>query len=289
MMQNNTSSPLVSVIIPNFNNSQYIAECLESVLTQTYQDLEIICIDDASTDNSVDIIKRFMVEYQNIRLIENETNIGVTANRDKAILVSRGEYFTTLDGDDFFLSKHKIEKELSKIQSFGEGADNIIAFSDIRLVDKHGKELKPGTENNIKEGDIFKEIFLRQCLIPRDYLMQKKLYLEVNGFDKKIPLYEDWDLKIRLAKKNYFVYSGVPGIAYRRHGTGLSSTDKRKHVDWLCYIYRKNSNLIPRDDVLEYQSAFLSFLEHSFGTKSLLQRLSQSPFQKIIQKIRAAF
>lgn len=289
MSHSDTKFPLVSVVIPNFNNGQYIAQCLESVLAQTYPHLEIVCIDDASTDDSINIIKRFMLEHRNIRLIENKRNIGVSANRHRAILAAKGEYFTTLDGDDFYISPDKIKKELSKVRSFNTDNQNVIAFSDIRLVDQYGEELKPGIENNIKQGDIFEEIFLRQCLIPRDYLMSKKLYIELEGFDSKIPLYEDWDLKVRLAKKYHFVYSGVPGIGYRRHGNGLSSADKSKHVEWLCYIYIKNKKLIPRGYASKYRAAFLEFLNHSFGDHNQLQYLSQSPIQKIIQTIRAIF
>jgi len=101
-------------------------------------------------------------------------------------------------------------------------------------------------------------------MIPRDFLCTKKQYLAVGGFDKDIPIYEDWDLKIRLSKENKFCYSGVDGVAYRRHGTGLSSVKSSEHVKWLKYIFEKNDRLIPSSKRREVKELFDNFLFSTF-------------------------
>lgn len=267
---------ILSIIVPNYNNEKYIEKCLESILSQTYKNIEIVIIDDASTDKSIDIINGYKKKYSFIKVIYNKQNQGVTRNRDSAIKASIGNYITTLDSDDFYINNTKLEKEM-KIIKINElkNKKNIIAFSNIVLVDTMGKELSVDTKNNIKEGNIFINLFTRDCMVPRDFIFTKKQYQEAGGYDLKIPIYEDWDLKLRLACKNEFYYTGVDGIGYRRHGTGLSSADSSKHIKWLRYIYKKNIKIVEKNKqnyVYErldkfFQKAFHTSLKINFNQK----------------------
>jgi len=253
---------LVSVIVPNYNNEEYLSECIQSILKQTHSNVEIVIVDDASTDGSVNLIKKLMEANSCMRLVQNQVNKGVTKSKHLAILSSTGSYLTSLDSDDFFIDAEKIEKELEAVLKHGEGA---IGFSKIVLVGSDGEPLFPNAKNNIQEGDIFEEVFLRACMIPRDFLFTKDQYFEAGGFDEKIPIYEDWDLKVRLAKRNRFHYSHVDGIAYRRHGSGLSSAKTKEHVKWLKYIYKKNKGLIPGEDRGRFERLFKEFMLNAFG------------------------
>lgn len=270
---------LISIIVPNYNNEKYIKECLDSILKQTYKNIEVVVIDDASTDGSKSIIKAYADEHKNIKTIFNKQNQGVTKNRDIAIYEAKGEFITTLDGDDLYIDDKKLEKEMTLIQEYKhKGEENVIAFSNIVLVNAAGKRLFPKGKNNIKEGNIFKNIFARECMIPRDFLFTKKQYFDAGGFDKKIPIYEDWDLKIRLAKNNQFYYSGVDGIGYRRHGRGLSSAGHSKHIKWLRFIYKKNKKLLDNDENLYIKNRLDNFMKKTFEN-SIKQK-----FKNIIKK-----
>jgi len=255
---------LVSVVIPNYNNEKYLEICLDSVLKQTHKNIEIVIVDDASTDGSVALIGRYMQEHACICLIENEVNKGVSKSKHLAILESKGDYFTTLDSDDFFIAPRKIEKELAVVQAKGKSS---IGFSNIVLVGEDGKPLNLKAIKNIKEGDILEGILTRKHMIPRDFMLTKQQYLDVGGFDGDVPIYEDWDLKIRLAKSNYFYYTGVDGVAYRRHGEGLSAAKSCEHVKWLKYIYAKNEHLIPEDNKDKCAKDFAKFIYKAFGSK----------------------
>ena len=90
----------VSVIIPCYNQAQYVSSAIESALNQTYQNIEIVCINDGSDDNSSEIIKDFSDKYSNILFIDNKTNNGVISARNTAIEASHGEYILPLDADD---------------------------------------------------------------------------------------------------------------------------------------------------------------------------------------------
>ena len=235
---------LISVVIPNFNNGKYIERCLESVLEQTYDHLEVIVIDDCSTDESSDIIKRYAASDKRIVPVFNTENVGVGSNRHNGIMMSKGRYLTTLDSDDIYISSDKVAREYALMQEkLASGLDNIIIFSRIVLLDANEKKI--GLQNPvIKEEKILNDIVRRTCMIPRDFLFTREQYIRAGGFDMKIRIYEDWDLKIRLATENLFFYSGIDGIGYRRHGTGLSAVSPLDHIYWLGRIFIKNFHLL---------------------------------------------
>lgn len=244
-------SPALSVIVANYNNEQYLAACLDSVLTQSWKDLEIVVCDDCSTDDSIAILD----EYANarpaqVRVLQNRSNMGVTRTRHLAICKARGRYITTLDADDYYDNPEKLQREMELLLNHKDksGAD-IIAFSNIALVSDDRTLIRlAGQPENLKEGRVLNDIMCRSCMIPRDFVMRRDLYFQVGGYDFEIPLYEDWDLKIRLAAQVEYRYTGVIGTAYRRHGRGLSAAPVRTHIKWMQGIFDKNLPLIHSKD-----------------------------------------
>ncbi|SHF04121.1 MULTISPECIES: glycosyltransferase family 2 protein [Caloramator] len=105
--------PLVSVVIPAFNCGNYIKETVESVLNQTYKNIEIIIVDDGSTDNTKQVVESISKDFSNIKYIRQE-NAGVSVSRNRGILESNGEYIAFLDSDDVW-EKEKIEKQINRI------------------------------------------------------------------------------------------------------------------------------------------------------------------------------
>jgi len=240
---------VISVVIPNYNNAPYLDECLASVMGQTYRGLEIIVIDDCSTDASRDIITRHAGEDERVVPVFNTENIGVARNRHKGLMMSAGCFVTTLDSDDKYWRADKLAREYELLVRKREtGFPNSIVFSGIVLIDKNGTVIGK-QHDTIQEGSIMNDIVRRTCMIPRDFLFTREQYEAVGGFDAKIPIYEDWDLKIRLAKKNQFYYSGIDGIGYRRHGSGLSSASPLYHAGWLLRIFAKNFFLLETERI----------------------------------------
>ncbi|HLP61723.1 MAG TPA: hypothetical protein VK186_22980, partial [Candidatus Deferrimicrobium sp.] len=178
-----------------------------------------------------------------------------------AILGANGEYITTLDSDDYYYDPQKLAKEMALAAQYVTQKKDIIAFSNIVLV-KGDKTLIGvwGSPENIKEGFIMDDILTRSCLIPRDFVMKKQAYFAVGGYDARFPIYEDWDLKIRLAARFEFYFTGINGTAYRRHGTGLSSFPFPQHIKWLKKIFKKNINLVPRPQKKVIAKGFTDFI-----------------------------
>jgi glycosyltransferase involved in cell wall biosynthesis len=260
------SLPLLSVIVANYNYGAYIRECLEGILGQSFKHLEIIVFDDCSGDDSPRIIREYEEKYPGVVTgIFSPVKRGVARARHEAILKARAEYITTLDSDDYYYDQQKLAKEMALLSHYKESTGkDIIAFSNIALVrdDKSLIRLQ-GTPGNIKEGKIFKEIITRSCMIPRDFIMKKDAYGEVGGYNSRFLIYEDWDLKIRLAQRYEYYYTGITGIAYRRHGTGLSSLPISENFKWLRKVFNSNIKRVPKAEKKEITSGFKNFVKTS--------------------------
>lgn len=139
-------NPLVSIIVPVYNGEKYLTQCLDSVLHQSYQNFEIIIINDNSPDNSQQLIDRFSKKESRIRNVKNEVNLGATV-RHKGIHMSQGEFILFLDQDDW-LTRHAVEYLLNKIVV--EKAD--IAYGMVtKVMDKNKIIRRRGSNNCAKE------------------------------------------------------------------------------------------------------------------------------------------
>ena len=258
-----SDNPKISVIVPNYNNASYLKQCLESILEQTWKNLEIVVVDDASTDDSVAVIRKFSDRYKHIiRCIYNETNQGVAKSRHIAIQAASAGYITTLDADDYYADPKKLEAEINHVVHHKKKHhEDIIAFSNIILEKDDGRQIVLGNETNIAQGDLLMDILGRTCMIPRDFVFAKSLYLSVGGYDTSLSIYEDWDLKIRLARSCRYIYSGIHGVVYRRHGNGLSNSPVALHIEMLQKIFSKNINLLNGDDQVFAEQNFSKHIE----------------------------
>lgn len=232
----------VSVVIPNYNGGEYLDQCIESVLFQTVRPVEIIIADDASIDCSLRIVKDWSKKYDSIRLIQSKENRGLAKNKHEAILAARGSLVTTLDSDDFYINESKLQNEISVLQQARcSGIENAIAYSQVAIVDEAGSLIRINGERDSSEGNIFFEMITRSLsFVPRDFMFTKEQYLRSGGFDLEAKLYVDWNLKLRLARENEFYCTHQLGVAYRRHGAGMSKASKSVHAKWIKHGFDNN-------------------------------------------------
>ena len=146
-----SSNPLVSVIIPAFNASEHIRQTLESVLAQTYQAIEVIVVDDGSSDATTDIVKEFVKRDTRFQLFR-QTNAGVGAARNNAIRKARGKYIAPLDADDVWFPE-KLEKQVACMEQYG--METGLVYCWFSLVDAHGDFLgnahQEGAEGRLRQ------------------------------------------------------------------------------------------------------------------------------------------
>lgn len=254
--------PSIAVIIANQNNARFLRQCLDSVFSQTLRPEEVVVIDDASTDNSREVIHEYARTW-NITPIFNEVPLGVAASRHRGIEQCKSEYITTLDADDFYYSTEKLAAEARMMTETPGGGR--IAFSDVMRVATNGEPLSlVSSQRRIRQGEL--SFFIRHLsgFIPRDYLVSRSDYIVAGGFDPTLRLYEDWELKIRLSQRCTWHYSGVVGTAYRNNPLGLSKAPRREHIKTLRKIFAMHcSSRHPIGRVLNstrffiYQSIYL--------------------------------
>lgn len=194
---------LVSVIIPTYNRKHTICHSLESVLNQTYSNIEVIIVDDGSTDNTSTLIKAY--SDNRIQYIYKATNQGVAAARNTGIALASGEYIAFQDSDDIW-HPDKLEKQLHLMNKF-PNASFCYHKIQYQLDQTHSLILPDETvpyENKI--GNIYGQM-LHDNLIPAPALLARSSMIQKNGFfDTSFPALEDYDFALRLSKAGEAVF-----------------------------------------------------------------------------------
>lgn len=137
------SGPLVSIVVPVYNVESYIEECLQSVCSQTYENLEIICVDDVGNDRSMDVVRSFAVKDCRIKIIEHDNNKGLVEARNTGLEHVSGDYVFFLDSDDW-LSIDAIEKF---VRSAKVGEPDIVVGQGLAFSDDDTKNTRIVTES----------------------------------------------------------------------------------------------------------------------------------------------
>lgn len=182
----------ISVVIPTFNRGHIVARAIKSVLQQTFKPLEIIVVDDGSTDNTTEVLKSYDAK---IKIIHQE-NRGVSAARNAGIAMASAEWIALLDSDDEWLpdklSNHKIFLEKHKEY-------DIFQCEEIWV--RNGRRVNPRNKHKKYGGHIFEKC-LPLCIIsPSAVIFKKALWQEMNGFDETFPVCEDYDMWLRVSSK----------------------------------------------------------------------------------------
>lgn len=188
----------VSVIIPVYNTEKYVEKCINSVLNQTLKEIEVIIINDGSTDNSLEIINKFSVD-ERIKIISRE-NKGASKTRNEGLNLSKGKYLYYLDSDDYLEGNDALESLYKKCED--ENLD-IVIFDYYKVEGNSKKYITTIQEKECinKVKNIYNMIDFNGCSIWCK-MIKKELYLK-NGikFLEEIFLSEDWNISIKLASK----------------------------------------------------------------------------------------
>jgi glycosyltransferase involved in cell wall biosynthesis len=206
------SVPKVSVIIPAYNCAAYLAQAIESVLTQSLSDYEVIVIDDASPDDTAEVAASFANQ---ILYLRNDLNRGVSFSRNRGTAASTGEYLVFLDADDVLLR----DKLASQVQFLDTHPEFGVAYSDAAFCDEAGQdwgirfsEVRSPHSGNVLEAMCWNNFF------PIHAAMVRRRCLDTVGwFEETYQPNEDWHLWLRLAGLTLFHYESRVLCKYRVH------------------------------------------------------------------------
>lgn len=213
MIKKGHGNVLISVVMPVYNGEKYLKESIESILNQSYKNFEFIIIDDASTDDSLKIIKKYAKKDKRIKLLQNKTNLKEPKSRNRGFAIARGKYISIMDADDISLS-NRFELQL---RAFKNDKNLSVCGGAIDIIDDQGfiigKRSYPKTTEEIKRTLSIRSPFANPSV------MFKKLILKKVGFyDETFFSSNDYDFWFRVINKGYRTKNlEKPLIKYRIH------------------------------------------------------------------------
>ena len=239
--------PQITIITTSYNYSEYISQTIESVQAQTFSDWELIIVDDASTDNSVEIIKKYC-DDKRIKLICHDKNKGLKESIKTALKYAKGEWITFVESDDT-ITPNALEKRLKTKADIVFNGVNLIG--DTEWVNEVQKQVDK-TENFLSKisfpANIFKNFDTKNPVLTLSSVMIKRELLTEELFNTKTDALFDWWLYINLAFKNNFDYIPEKLTNWRIHDNSYIKKPKRTHlqmVNVMAYynVFKQNPSL----------------------------------------------
>ncbi len=213
---------LVSVALATYNGDKYISKQLDSIFLQTYKDIEVVISDDASTDNTIEILERYKKKY-NLRYSVNSQRLGFVKNFENAIQNCKGNYIALCDQDDIWLPE-KLEVLINTI------GDSPLICSDAIIIDENdniiSESLFTSSKMKFYENDQFRHIVFSNFVVGATCLFNAKLCEYLLPFPDKL-LYHDWWIALVASSKSKIKYLSKPLIKYRFHGYNQTNTGQK--------------------------------------------------------------
>jgi glycosyltransferase involved in cell wall biosynthesis len=229
---------LISIILPVFNGEKYLTDSIESVLSQTYQNWELIIINDGSTDNT----EKLVLNYTDtrIRYLLNETNRGIIFSMNKGLEEAKGEFIARLDADDIALPL-RLEKQ---IKFLAENKEYVLAGCYFHTIDSAGNYLKKVTfpDNDL---DAQSYLLLHNCFCHSAVMMRAGIAKDLK-YDPEFQVCEDYDLWYRISRRGKIINIPVFGTLYRMHDNNIS---KRKKDIMFANVNKINKKILDGLDI----------------------------------------
>ena len=255
-----SSNPLISVVIPSYNSGQFVVHAVQSALNQTYSQVEVIVVDDGSTD---DIRERLFQQNGRIRYIY-QSNSGLSKARNRGIVESHGDLIAFLDADDQWLSE-KLEKQW---QCLNDNSDVALVHTDLyHVYSPSGPPEYKYRDRKRFSGYCYSEFFWGNAILPSTVLVTRRCLEKVGVFDEQIKgaSTQDMDLWVRIARHFPLAYIHEPLVLYLQHANNASRNGRMMAEDEL-YVLCKILDEDPE-------------LANTLGHNRVCYRMSELSFQ----------
>jgi glycosyltransferase involved in cell wall biosynthesis len=295
--------PLISVAMACFNGEKYLAEQLNSILDQTYRNIEIIITDDGSSDNTINIIKEYQASYPSIHLYQNASNTGVTKAFEKAIMNATGELIAFCDQDDIWLPE-----KLMLLQEALGNRDAIYSNSQLVFANGDSMDIDFKSLLNMKSYDSGVPFLLGNCVPGHTILVKKNFINSICPFSAQI-MFDRW-VGFCAAATNGIEYLDIVLVKYRQHENNTIGTSKSKNknkketTDMQFQNKLKELQLYNTAPITDIQTKLLvkqmishfhkrwSFKRSAFFFKNaalLLAMKKKTPFRKFLYCVKMFF
>ena len=210
---------LVSVIVPVFNRQDYVVETIESIVNQTYKNIELIIINDGSTDDSEKVIRDFQTRYPDVINLINQKNQGQVKARNNGLKEARGEFIAFLDSDDVWLAD-KIEKQVSLFK------DEIgLVYSGVQYIDAQGAVIGEERCDHSIRGSVYEALLVKNRMTGGTVIVKSEALKKVGLFDEALKAAENWDLWLRITKLYKVDFVDEALLQYRKHDGNMSGNN----------------------------------------------------------------
>lgn len=271
---------LVTVYIPTFNRLELLQRAVESVCNQTYKNLEIIVVDDCSTDGTQEYLAKLAKEDSRVRYFLKEKNSGACVSRNIAISNARGGYITGLDDDDYF----KPNRVFDFIEKIKTCEDNAIIFTNYIVKDDIKETITNCNIEKVKLHNLLVNNYIGNQIFTKTENLRKE-----HGFDEALEIWQDIDFWIRLSKKYDFIYlknsSYIIDISDEIVRITKSKVNKLKNS--YSRIIEKNSFHEPESTLLKHH--FLYYDINLISANDLFSLMRIRPSYLIIKSIIKRF
>lgn len=226
------SQPLVSIGLVTYMHAEYIEDCLESLICQTYQNIELLILDDASSDDTYSRIvsyeQRMRTRFPYLSITRNSHNSGnVSANLNKILKRAKGSYIKTFAGDDAMFPTY-----VEEIVDFLEEKENenailaytnaVIVGNDFHLGDDPGRKFAYWRHRPYRQTELYEGLLKQNHIVAASVMLRRRAYEQYGFYDETIK-FEDYDLWLRLSRKEQFSYLPSKLIYYRRADTSITN------------------------------------------------------------------
>lgn len=280
-MLKKNNNPLISVIVPCYNHEKYVEECIKSIINQTYQNFELIVIDDGSIDDSAIVIDKLSKQYQFTFITQKNSGISKTINF--AITnYCKGKYITICASDDYW-PKEKLSIQVSFMEK------NLffpMTYGKTHYVDENSKLIKEYDSNNLylKGGDVFESIFTFKLHPPVNYMFNKNIFLELGLYPDGC-LAEDYYMNLKISSKynigyidSYLSYYRIIENSFKIERTEALSKSYMETINGYGNLKFKRHAI--RQLYLRKYTSYSSFKRYKFNAVILLPHLIPFLFNK---------
>ncbi|WP_312902342.1 glycosyltransferase family 2 protein [Chryseobacterium taichungense] len=265
-----------SILIANYNNGKYFKDCFQSLLSQNYQNWEAIILDDASTDDSVEVIKKMVENDERFRIYHNETNSGVGVTKSRLIELAEGEICGFVDPDDAILPT----AISSSIEIYQRKPDAVLTYSLFTKCDENlnPQEVFNGGKQVVNQSLYF---FNNPIEIAHFVTFKKKIYNQTEKMNTSMKIAEDQDLYLKMYEKGKVYFINESNYLYRMHSGGISQNEnKQKSREYFAQVIfnamkrrnLKNINGKPVPDEFKNADEIYSLLEYQNTLISKIKR-----------------
>ena len=215
-------TPRVSILVPNYNYGRFLTQAIETLLAQTLKDLEVIVIDDASTDESSQVLDQYTA-HPRVRIIRHAVNRGHIRSYNEGLALARGAYVGIVSADDYCLWADALERQVAVFERFPEVG---MVYSAHCMLDPDGRitRVAPRAEDGVRNGlDEFRSLLWGNYILHSGTLLKRDVQEKLGPYDPTLPQSGDWDLWLRASALSAVGYIAEPLYVYRLHRSNMQS------------------------------------------------------------------